>query len=292
MAWAALILGATGCNTQPQPIPVGVPGMTAFPGAPVGMPGMTAAIPGMPMGMPMTAALPGFVPAMPMTTVPGVAVAAGKPQDAMQPIAEAPGQPGLVAIPDPPNTTGRCLNTCQYRNDRECDDGRPGAHTSLCPRGSDCNDCGPVGRAFRRGGVAAAGNNSCQHANDNECDDGRPGSHTSLCARGTDENDCRRLGGGAAVAAGANSCQHANDNECDDGRPGSNTSLCARGTDENDCRNVAAPGAGGGAAGAGGGGACTNTCQHANDNECDDGRPGSQTSLCPRGSDCNDCGPG
>jgi hypothetical protein len=38
-------------------------------------------------------------------------------------------------------------------------------------------------------------------------------------------------------------------------------------------------------------GGCTDTCPHANDGECDDGRPGSVTGVCPRGTDCTDCGP-
>jgi len=36
--------------------------------------------------------------------------------------------------------------------------------------------------------------------------------------------------------------------------------------------------------------ACSNTCQYANDGECDDGGQGSVTSLCPCGTDCADCG--
>lgn len=35
---------------------------------------------------------------------------------------------------------------------------------------------------------------------------------------------------------------------------------------------------------------CTNTCQYANDGECDDGGPGSITNLCPCATDCADCG--
>jgi hypothetical protein len=36
---------------------------------------------------------------------------------------------------------------------------------------------------------------------------------------------------------------------------------------------------------------CSNTCSTANDNECDDGGPGSMYSICTLGSDCADCGP-
>ncbi len=36
---------------------------------------------------------------------------------------------------------------------------------------------------------------------------------------------------------------------------------------------------------------CNDTCRFSGDNECDDGRPGSYTSLCEAGTDCSDCGP-
>ena len=41
----------------------------------------------------------------------------------------------------------------------------------------------------------------------------------------------------------------------------------------------------------GDGPACTNTCQFANDGDCDDGGPGSDFSVCAYGTDCGDCGP-
>ena len=34
---------------------------------------------------------------------------------------------------------------CQFRNDGECDDGRPGSITGVCPAGSDPEDCDGVG---------------------------------------------------------------------------------------------------------------------------------------------------
>lgn len=40
----------------------------------------------------------------------------------------------------------------------------------------------------------------------------------------------------------------------------------------------------------GGGARCTNTCQYANDDDCDDGGERSLTGLCEFGTDCNDCG--
>jgi hypothetical protein len=134
---------------------------------------------------------------------------------------------------------GSCINTCQYANDGECDDGRPGAHTSACPYGSDCNDCGYAAQQSYQGGgyqqQTGGCYDSCQHARDGECDDGRPGAHTSLCAYGTDCTDCQ--GGGVYYQGGSciNTCRYANDGECDDGRPGAHTSACAYGTDCNDC---------------------------------------------------------
>lgn len=44
------------------------------------------------------------------------------------------------------------------------------------------------------------------------------------------------------------------------------------------------------ASGSSGGGACSNTCDSANDGECDDGGPGAQYSVCALGTDCADCG--
>jgi hypothetical protein len=96
--------------------------------------------------------------------------------------------PRIVSGPQP-RAAGSCTNTCRYANDRECDDGRPGAHTALCTAGTDCNDCGP---AMPQTVVTPAGQcfNTCRYANDGECDDGRSGSHTALCQYGSDCNDC------------------------------------------------------------------------------------------------------
>lgn len=42
----------------------------------------------------------------------------------------------------PPSPGGdECVNTCEYRNDGDCDDGRPGSDYDLCPYGTDDNDC-------------------------------------------------------------------------------------------------------------------------------------------------------
>ena len=39
------------------------------------------------------------------------------------------------------------------------------------------------------------------------------------------------------------------------------------------------------------GGGCSETCNYASDNDCDDGGPGAEFSICSVGTDCTDCGP-
>ncbi len=85
-----------------------------------------------------------------------------------------------------------------------------------------------------------------------------------------------------------NTCRYANDGVCDDGRPGAPFAVCALGTDCGDCGSVAIEDSpveidette-----------VCSNTCQYANDGECDDGGPGAEYNACAFGSDCGDCG--
>ena len=90
-----------------------------------------------------------------------------------------------------------------------------------------------------------------------------------------------------------NSCPWANDGECDDGGPMSLYDVCEFGTDCGDCgvrdpsaqidviNPMSEPIEGG---------VCLNTCEHANDGECDDGGPSSMYNLCDYGTDCGDCG--
>lgn len=47
------------------------------------------------------------------------------------------------ATPAAAPTGGNCSNTCSTANDGECDDGGPNSLYSVCPLGTDCNDCGP-----------------------------------------------------------------------------------------------------------------------------------------------------
>ncbi len=48
-----------------------------------------------------------------------------------------------------------CGNTCEYASDGDCDDGGPGALTSACELGTDCNDCGSRIDADRTGAQIA-----------------------------------------------------------------------------------------------------------------------------------------
>ncbi|HNQ23535.1 MAG TPA: hypothetical protein PKK06_10615 [Phycisphaerae bacterium] len=77
---------------------------------------------------------------------------------------------------------GVCVSNstlCPYRNDGECDDGRPGSLSDLCSYGTDPEDCA---------GVVAL--DPCPYRSDGECDDGRAAAATYLCAYGTDPEDC------------------------------------------------------------------------------------------------------
>lgn len=51
------------------------------------------------------------------------------------------GDPISSGEQDPVFDTG-CENTCEFAGDGSCDDGGPGADTSLCELGTDCDDCG------------------------------------------------------------------------------------------------------------------------------------------------------
>ena len=138
---------------------------------------------------------------------------------------------GVVDEPD-------CLNTCQFADDGECDDGRAGAISAVCAAGSDCNDCDGGGG----GGLPACStaNNGCQFADDNECDESDGG---GACPDGSDSNDCGRClpGGGGGGGGGGddggdtvcdvdnNGCNYANDGVCDE------PEVCDDGSDGNDC---------------------------------------------------------
>lgn len=84
------------------------------------------------------------------------------------------------------DVNGFCTNTCPFRNDGECDDGRLGADFAVCPCGTDCADCGVRLNCDEDTGC----DDTCPFAGDNECDDGEPGSIFEVCACGTDCSDC------------------------------------------------------------------------------------------------------
>ena len=110
-----------------------------------------------------------------------------------------------VAVPDACTEAASsvCTNHCVFADDGQCDDGRPGSDTDVCPVGSDCNDCGPWIPPAPTTPMGATGtvptpmtptscDDSCPFAHDGECDDGRAGAHTDLCEPGTDCTDCGR----------------------------------------------------------------------------------------------------
>ena len=47
------------------------------------------------------------------------------------------------AASPPPAGEALCRNTCEFKNDKDCDDGGPGNDYESCDLGTDCNDCGP-----------------------------------------------------------------------------------------------------------------------------------------------------
>ncbi|TXD37767.1 hypothetical protein FRC98_08755 [Lujinxingia vulgaris] len=85
-----------------------------------------------------------------------------------------------------------------------------------------------------------------------------------------------------------NTCSSARDGQCDDGGTGALFESCDYGTDCADCGSRPVieepdpdpdpeP-------------ICTDSCQYANDGECDDGGAGAQYDVCTYGTDCGDCG--
>jgi protease YdgD len=163
-------------------------------------------------------------------------------------------------------------DSCQYANDGECDEGRYGGG-NYCADGTDTADC-----------AAIAATADCEYAYDYECDDASVGG-TGFCPSGTDSYDCRLL----ALDRIDDSCPFALDNECDEPRFGG-TGACRDGSDSSDCQaqtdaldtliaalpdDIAAQ-------------LGDDSCQYANDLECDDGTFGG-TDFCAPGTDATDC---
>lgn len=172
-------------------------------------------------------------------------------------------------------------NSCMFANDGECDELQYGGG-GFCDAGTDTNDCSASITAAPTGG-----DNSCEYANDNECDEARFGGG-GYCVEGTDTADCRQL----AAGLDDDSCTWANDGECDEMRYGGG-GQCLDGTDATDCdlygnspealeRLLALVPAGlRGQLG-------DDSCQYANDGECDDTTFGG-TIYCTPGTDATDC---
>lgn len=131
-------------------------------------------------------------------------------------------QPGSGACVS--TVTGElCSNDCFFAFDGECDDGGMNSFTSLCARGSDCNDCGP-----RRQNELCS--EDCPSSSDGECDDGGSNSLFAICPLGSDCIDC-----GPRTFLCSDDCFAQFDGICNDGGPGSETNTCGYGTDCFDC---------------------------------------------------------
>ncbi|MEM6958474.1 MAG: hypothetical protein AAF645_22520 [Myxococcota bacterium] len=75
--------------------------------------------------------------------------------------------------------TGICLESCDFSDDGDCDDGGPDSDFSLCDYGTDCTDCGP--RAELPVDCRLNFNADCAPDQRCECDEG---SGTCLCEDG------------------------------------------------------------------------------------------------------------
>lgn len=178
-------------------------------------------------------------------------------------------------------------NTCRWSNDDECDDINFGG-TGACEAGTDATDCLALAQVTASPAPLPTGaNDTCEYANDNECDEAQYGGG-GYCNDGTDASDCRQL----AAGLDDDSCEWANDNECDEVRYGGG-GACLDGTDATDCNNYGTspealarllelvPANLRGQLG-------DDTCEYANDGECDDVAFGG-TVFCASGTDASDC---
>ncbi len=149
---------------------------------------------------------------------PPVSPSPADPPPAEDPPAPDPPPADEPPASEPPRAAG--CDSCEYAGDGECDDGSPGAVTSLCAPGTDCADCASAPE--REAPPAAGGCDSCEYAHDGECDDGSPGAVTNACAPGTDCSDCAGESG----------------NDDSDGAPGLGQ-LCDTGGASGTCQYVA-----------------------------------------------------
>lgn len=134
----------------------------------------------------------------------------------------------------------------------------------LLASGLACGDSDDVESIFGDGVLCS---NTCDFARDGECDDGGPDAQFDVCELGTDCVDC-----GARQEQGGTVTNGQNGQNGENGQGGT-------------------PGGNGTTPGGPGQTMCTNTCEFANDGECDDGGPGAEFDVCALGTDCDDCGP-
>jgi hypothetical protein len=73
-----------------------------------------------------------------------------------------------------------CSDTCEYDDDRVCDDGGTDSTFDACDFGTDCTDCGARDPCRE----------DCLYSDDGVCDDGGPGADYDVCDEGTDCIDC------------------------------------------------------------------------------------------------------
>jgi hypothetical protein len=171
---------------------------------------------------------------------------------------------------------------------------------ALCVTEVDLHGCGDCGGAQATKGLCCEANGSpgcddptieaCVCAEDPFCCDPQQ-TWDALCVSKVDELACGSCGGETPTKGdcceghdtpgcsdlAVQSCVCADDNWCC-----TNTwdALCASKVGVLGCGTCQAPEQ-----------VCTDTCQFANDQLCDDGGPESDYSACAYGSDCADCGP-
>ena len=110
---------------------------------------------------------------------------------------------------------GCCSNSCEYANDRTCDDGGPGSDFGVCDLGTDCADCGPRpaedcgGPACEEeGGACSATDECCGAALCIDVYGNGEGGCVKTCEGDADCGDgcCRPTTGGDQVCAPTDVC--------------------------------------------------------------------------------------
>ena len=98
----------------------------------------------------------------------------------------------------------RCIESCNYAFDGDCDDTGPGAEYDVCQLGTDCTDCGPrvmpppthhpdtpyLSTSPPPPDSIPSCAEACHYSSDGDCDDGGMGAEYNSCSCGTDCFDC------------------------------------------------------------------------------------------------------